>query len=102
MHKCYESLELTYPASREEIKKAFYRLARVWHPDKKTGNEKKFKEINNAYQMLMKNNIAPQEERRQRPVWGEMGFSVSFTYGTRRTQQVYDKTTNTWYTVTWR
>ncbi|MEI7810434.1 MAG: DnaJ domain-containing protein, partial [bacterium] len=39
-------------ASKEEIKKAFYKLAHKHHPDKKDGNEAKFKEVNEAYQVL--------------------------------------------------
>ena len=39
-------------ASKDEIKKAFHRLAHKYHPDKKGGDEKKFKEINEAYQIL--------------------------------------------------
>ena len=47
----YEILGVTKGASQEEIKKAFYKLAHKYHPDK-GGDEKKFKEINEAYQVL--------------------------------------------------
>src|SRR3989338_10469702 len=39
-------------ATKDEIKKAFYKLAHKYHPDKKEGDEKKFKEVNEAYQVL--------------------------------------------------
>ena len=39
-------------ASPEEIKKAFKKLALEHHPDRPSGNEAKFKEINEAYQVL--------------------------------------------------
>lgn len=39
-------------ASQDEIKKAYRKLAHEHHPDKKTGNEEKFKEVNEAYQVL--------------------------------------------------
>ena len=47
----YEILGVTKSASQEEIKKAFHKLAHKYHPDK-GGDEKKFKEINEAYQVL--------------------------------------------------
>jgi molecular chaperone DnaJ len=47
----YEILGITKSASQEEIKKAFHKLAHKYHPDK-GGDEKKFKEINEAYQVL--------------------------------------------------
>jgi molecular chaperone DnaJ len=47
----YEILGVTKNATQEEIKKAFHKLAHKYHPDK-GGDEKKFKEINEAYQVL--------------------------------------------------
>ena len=47
----YEILGITKNASQDEIKKAFHKLAHQHHPDK-GGDEKKFKEINEAYQVL--------------------------------------------------
>ncbi len=48
----YEILGIDKKASKEEIKKAFRKLAHQYHPDKKSGNEEKFKEINEAYGVL--------------------------------------------------
>src|SRR3989344_5011795 len=48
----YETLGVNKGASKEEIKKAFYKLAHKYHPDKKEGNEAKFKQVNEAYQTL--------------------------------------------------
>ena len=47
----YEILGVKKDASQDEIKKAFHRLAHKYHPAK-GGDEKKFKEINEAYQVL--------------------------------------------------
>lgn len=52
----YEVLEVSKGASEDEIKKAFRKLARKYHPDVNRDNpkeaEEKFKEINEAYEVL--------------------------------------------------
>ena len=48
----YKILGVDKSAGQEEIKKAFRKLAHEHHPDKKDGNEDKFKEANEAYQVL--------------------------------------------------
>ncbi len=48
----YKVLDVNKKASKDEIKKAFRKLAHKYHPDKKNGNEQKFKEVNEAYQIL--------------------------------------------------
>lgn len=48
----YKILGVEKNASQDEIKKAFKRLAMQHHPDRPGGNEAKFKEINEAYQVL--------------------------------------------------
>lgn len=48
----YEVLGITKAASKEEIKKAFHKLAHKFHPDKKEGDADKFKEVSEAYSIL--------------------------------------------------
>jgi len=52
----YEVLELDRNANSADIKSQYYKLARVWPPDKNIGNEEeallKFKEIQQAYEVL--------------------------------------------------
>jgi len=48
----YSVLDVPRSATEDEIKKAFRKKAHTYHPDKGTGDEKKFKEINEAYQVL--------------------------------------------------
>lgn len=48
----YKILEIEKGASEDEVKKAYRKLAHKYHPDKAGGDENKFKEINEAYQVL--------------------------------------------------
>lgn len=52
MSDYYEILGVPKNASDDEIKRAYRKLAQQHHPDKPGGDEKKFKEINAAYQVL--------------------------------------------------
>ena len=67
----YEILGVSRNATKEEIKKAYKRLARKYHPDLHPGNkemEEKFKEINEAYQIL-----SDDEKRKQYDLFGHAG-----------------------------
>src|SRR3990172_10011765 len=55
MRDYYAALGVARTASQDEIKQAFRRLAREHHPDVKQGDpqaDERFKEINEAYQVL--------------------------------------------------
>ncbi|MDX2046754.1 MAG: DnaJ domain-containing protein [Chitinophagaceae bacterium] len=58
MKDYYKILEITQSATLDEIKKSFRRLALIYHPDRNPGDkvsEGKFKEINEAYEILTNN-----------------------------------------------
>jgi molecular chaperone DnaJ len=51
----YDTLGVSKSASQEEIKKAYRKLARQYHPDKNPGDneaEERFKEVQHAYDLL--------------------------------------------------
>lgn len=60
MRDPYQVLGVSRDASEEEIKKAYRKLSRIYHPDANINNpnkeqaEEKFKEIQQAYQQIMK------------------------------------------------
>ncbi len=75
----YETLGVERNASEDEIKKAFRKLARQHHPDLHTGDqqkkvsEEKFKEINEAYEVL-----SDQDKRRRYDTFGHAGGGQGF------------------------
>ncbi|WP_013323754.1 molecular chaperone DnaJ [Gloeothece verrucosa] len=78
----YEILGVSRDADKDEIKRAYRRLARKFHPDvnKEPGAEERFKEINRAYEIL-----SEPETRARYDRFGEAGVSsgagAGFDYG---------------------
>lgn len=64
----YEVLGVGKTASADEIKKAFRKAAVKHHPDKEGGDETKFKEINEAYEVLK-----DQQKRQRYDQFGHAG-----------------------------
>lgn len=52
MDDYYKILGVEKNSSADEIKAAYRKMAHKYHPDKSGGDEKKFKEVNEAYQVL--------------------------------------------------
>lgn len=71
----YDILGVSRNASEDEIKKAYRKLAVKYHPDKNPGNkeaEEKFKEINEAYEVL-----SDKEKRARYDQFGHAGVGSS-------------------------
>lgn len=72
MEDYYQILGIPPDASDDEIKKAFWRLAKKYHPDSPTGDPEKFKKINEAYQVL--------SDRKKRAMYDQQR-KFGFSYG---------------------
>lgn len=89
----YATLGIKHGATKDEIKKAFHRLAHVHHPDK-GGDIEKFKKINNAYQELMKQlegrtiNVNPKQNTRTYTYANNSTFYWGASYGNRYQEQM--------------
>ncbi len=59
----YDILGVSKTASEEEIKKAYRAMAHKHHPDKTGGDAEKFKEVNEAYQVLSSKEKRQQYDR---------------------------------------
>ncbi len=73
----YEVLGVQKNASKDDIKKAYRKLAIQYHPDKNQGNkeaEEKFKQISEAYAVL-----SDPEKRKQYDMYGSAGFRQRFS-----------------------
>lgn len=75
----YELLGISKDASETDIKKAFRKLARKYHPDVNPSNkaaEQKFKEINEAYEVL-----SDPKKRQQYDQFGHAAFGAGYGPG---------------------
>jgi curved DNA-binding protein len=79
----YETLEVDSSASADEIKKAYRKLARKYHPDinKSPEAEEKFKEINGAYEIL-----SDEEKRKKYDMYGDDMFGGKSFHDFRSSQ----------------
>jgi molecular chaperone DnaJ len=77
----YSTLGVSKTATPEDIKKAYRKLAHEHHPDKDKGNESKFKEINEAYQVLSDPNKRQQYDQYGQAFNGAKGQGGAYQQG---------------------
>jgi hypothetical protein len=84
-------LELSHNAKEEEIKAAYRRQARKWHPDlcKESGADEKMRQINNAFDVLMGRQIIRRQPIRPQPVYSVYVHFGSSSYNTAGTGSTY-------------
>jgi len=75
----YRVLGVSKNASADEIKRAYRKLAHQYHPDKGGGDSEKFKEINEAYQVLSDTQKRTQYDQFGTVGGGFGGFSQDFS-----------------------
>lgn len=80
MKDYYKILGIQKGATESDIKKAFHKLAHKYHPDK-GGDEKKFKEINEAYQILSNKEKRAQYDRFGKVFEGGAGAHSAGPFG---------------------
>jgi len=90
----YNMLGVTKSSTRTIIKKAFHKLAHKYHPDKNNGDDAKFKEVNEAYQIL-----SDERKRAEYDRYGETfanggaganGAGFGFDWGGYQNQEGFD------------
>ena len=104
----YVTLECDLFASAEEVKSAYYRAAKKYHPDvnKAPGAEEKFKKINEAYEFLkdperrrlydqmLRSALEFERIRKQRQAAAQANTTYRYSYGNNQTNSTQTNTGN--------
>ena len=85
MKDLYEVLEVDKKATQEEIKIAYKRLVKLYHPDLVKGKEEQFKEVKKAYDVL--------SDDKRRKTYDETGRTEEITDEVKKTyfRTVFDE-----------
>ena len=72
----YKILGVDRGVQQEDLKKTYKKLSKQYHPDKKGGNEERFKEISEAYNVL-----GDEQKRREYDMGGRNPFGGHHHHG---------------------
>lgn len=94
MKNPYEVLGIKETATQDEIKKAYRELVKQYHPDKYENNplkdlaEEKLRDINEAYDTLMKKNSSASNSYTNSNAYGSSNSSYTNNYSNQTLQQI--------------
>lgn len=96
MKDYYDILGVTKNSSKEEIKKSYRKLAHQYHPDKKGGDEAKFKELNEAYYVLGDDRRRQEYDQYGRVFSGQGGFQAGGDFGFEEIWKDFGRNYGSW------
>jgi curved DNA-binding protein len=88
MKKLYKILGIKENASADEIKKAYRKLAKKYHPDTSSedDSDEKFKEVSSAYEVLSDEN-----KKREYDMYGDSMYNNQHRQNRQHSQQSYEE-----------
>jgi translocation protein SEC63 len=87
----FEILSVPVGSSKAEVKKAYYKLSTIWHPDKDTGDEKVFVKLTKAYKAL-----TDDEARKNWEKYGNPDGPSAMSFGIALPSWIVEKENSVW------
>lgn len=87
----YEILSVPLGSSKSEVKKAYFKLSQVWHPDKPTGDEKFFVKLTKAYKALTDDDARKNWEK-----YGNPDGPSAMSFGIALPSWIVEKENSVW------
>ncbi|KAG5677179.1 hypothetical protein PVAND_006960 [Polypedilum vanderplanki] len=87
----YEILGVPIGSSKAEVKKAYFKLSTIWHPDKNTGDEKVFVKLTKAYKAL-----TDDEARKNWEKYGNPDGPAAMSFGIALPSWIVEKENSVW------
>ncbi|CAK71187.1 unnamed protein product (macronuclear) [Paramecium tetraurelia] len=88
----YAILNISKTNDQPTIKKAYYALAKKFHPDVNQGKEDKFKEVNEAYEVLSDENTKKEYDSARTPQSQNNNYSSTYSQQQYQDSRKYQST----------